>query len=822
MASVVDQAVHNEVSPPLSPTPGAQSDVSFASELTSPFPSSFSYSQSSSGVNAILSRKVEKTAALHVADEGLRDALLFLSDHITSSKSQSNAAVSSLDWATLRHQLRPLVDETVLATHAQFLSSLQGLVEHHRSVVREVQALDSSCKKIKSHLAQTVATTSVVVSKASDLTARKATVDQRLRTVERFLSSYMLSETDSHALLRSSAIDATFFEAFARLQVLREQAIGLMQRASHHRAALDVVERLAQIHESAMKRLFRWTKDTCRNVSDDVSDMPSLLPAALAALSRTEASDATYAKDGSGKDDAAKAKQENDLPVLLRSCVEELAGRLQTVVLSEFLEALSTGGRGRGVPIEGHVHDTVRYVGDMCAWMHQEVVLLRDLCAALFSRLGTAPAAGNVNEKPAAATARLTAEQKNEAKRLEAVAQNVVLRDAFSAVARQLRTRLVQIADAHPSLSVLFRLSNVLAFYFVTIQKLIGFSRVGAAAHGGAATAAAVKTPAMDSPEGSSPLVDALRESHEAVQRVILDTVRVHAERMMVTPPTVPADLSPPHVISDTVAKLAEFLKAQESTLVGSAPASRSSLPRSSTAAAAVAITDQAGECDSGSDVLGSSAPLVAAIVDPLIHVALSCAEEQLDRIDAPVFLINCFAILFDELDTHSFTLQKAAQIRLHLDEQMQLLIHRQSELIFHQCGLDNPFSNTAAAASSSSSSSSSSSGNLNGLAVLTTSVDGQADGAAPPSADLGIDWDVLSRKVRSFYSSLFSLGALAIPRCDKIQKPTYRSEARAGIASTVAKMYRELYASVVALDETRAREVLYHSPQQVSQLLSV
>lgn len=46
----------------------------------------------------------------------------------------------------------------------------------------------------------------------------------------------------------------------------------------------------------------------------------------------------------------------------------------RAMVVHLFLDALTKGGPGgTPKPIESHVHDTKRYVGDMLAWLHQVI-----------------------------------------------------------------------------------------------------------------------------------------------------------------------------------------------------------------------------------------------------------------------------------------------------------------------------------------------------------------------------------------------------------------------------------------------------------------
>jgi hypothetical protein len=659
-------------------------------------------------IDASLSRRVEKTSLLSIQDDSLRDALALLSDFCLSRH------VS--DYASLRSHLRPLVDETVLDTHSVFLQSVAQLMNTVAAADSEITFLRASCDRMKSQLASTLSETSSVVERAEMLRARIQSTQTRTTVVHRFLDEYMLTEAEV-LLLKTGAIDDSFFVLMDKLSELRAKAGTLLQSSAHHRAALDLSEKLAGLSDAATKRLFKWAQEALRRLSDDAGDVPSQLPSALRVL--------------------------GEQPVLLRACVEDAVQRLSGVVLREFLDALSMGGSQRkGMPIELHAHDTVRYVGDMCAWMHQEVVLCTDVCHVLFSQKSP-------NNTATSSTTTTTSARKSNSSsggEMSAVVKDVLQR-SFEGVGRQLRTRVMQIADARPSLSALFRIASILAFYDATIGGVVSFG-------------------------------DMLRHVHAAM----LDTVKMHAERMLQAVPVVPGDLSPPHVLTDTVARLAELLQLASGTLTSSSSSS------STANGSALKGTDEKPE--------EQVQTVVAAILDPLVHVAVASAEEQLDATDGAVYLMNCFAVVYGELQRHRVTEAKAAQMRLHMDEQMRLFVQRQSEAIFPS----PPHAPTTASAHSSTTPSENGSSNV--------------------GADL--DWDAVSKHTRSFYASLFALGALAVPKCDRIQDNSLRAEARAAIARAIANTYARWYELAVASDADRAKEIMYHSPQQVAQLLDV
>jgi conserved oligomeric Golgi complex subunit 6 len=109
--------------------------------------------------------------------------------------------------------------------------------------------------------------------------------------------------------------------------------------------ASDIMDEMTMHHEAGLERLYRWTQSHCRNI-DTTTELTTLVIEAMQRL--------------------------QDHPVLFKYVIDEYATNRLSVLVKLFIEALTIGGSG-SKPIEMHVTDPKRYIGDIFAWLHQSI-----------------------------------------------------------------------------------------------------------------------------------------------------------------------------------------------------------------------------------------------------------------------------------------------------------------------------------------------------------------------------------------------------------------------------------------------------------------
>lgn len=105
------------------------------------------------------------------------------------------------------------------------------------------------------------------------------------------------------------------------------------------------MEEMTMHQEAGLERLYRWTQSHCRNI-DTTTELTTLVIEAMQRL--------------------------QDRPVLFKYVIDEYSTNRRSVLVKLFIEALTVGGTG-SKPIEMHITDPKRYIGDIFAWLHQAI-----------------------------------------------------------------------------------------------------------------------------------------------------------------------------------------------------------------------------------------------------------------------------------------------------------------------------------------------------------------------------------------------------------------------------------------------------------------
>ena len=215
---------------------------------------------------------------------------------------------------------------------------------------------------------------------------------------------------------QNKPVDEKFFEVLEKVGRIRGDCKVLLA-AGHQTAALATMERMGEVEEAAVDRLFRWAQSAVRGNEVDVTGVSR----ALHHLQVREP--------------------------LLTTVLEEYTSARRAALVRSFTEALTVGGPGGTPrPIELHAHEPARYVGDMLAWLHQALPGEVETITQLLRQCQTLE--------------------------VEAKARNI-LAAITEGVCRPLKTRVEQILVSEPGAVTLYRLTNLIRFYETTIGSLL-------------------------------------------------------------------------------------------------------------------------------------------------------------------------------------------------------------------------------------------------------------------------------------------------------------------------------------------------------------
>jgi len=361
--------------------------------------------------DSVLARKLKKVLDSRLeGDKDTVDALKELSSFFTENNLKS------------RRNLRGEIERRNLQINHDFLDAFRSVKESLDSLHGNVVAMSVSCKEMQGRLEASKSVTHQLMKETTEVQGAARRLSMKQQVAEMWRERLSLTREEREVLLQKPGqlrpVDSRFFEVLEKVGRIREDCKVLLA-AGHQTAALGTMDRMADIEEAALDRLYRWAQSSVRSCE---------LGESLGPLTR-----------------AMYHLQERE--VLLQYVLEEFTGARRAALVRSFTEALTVGGPGGTPrPIEMHAHEPARYVGDMLAWLHQacpgEVETISQLlrqCDKLEVETLTIKTMCGITE----------------------------------GVCRPLKTRVEQILVSEPGAVTLYRLTNLIRFYESTIGSLV-------------------------------------------------------------------------------------------------------------------------------------------------------------------------------------------------------------------------------------------------------------------------------------------------------------------------------------------------------------
>ncbi|XP_018369908.1 PREDICTED: conserved oligomeric Golgi complex subunit 6 isoform X2 [Trachymyrmex cornetzi] len=292
---------------------------------------------SEKNINSALVRRVNKLLESRVEhDKDTLEALKELSTFFTENTLNS------------RRNLRSKIERRSLAINEEFLATFREVKASLDDVYQNVLAMNTSVQSMTNRLQATKAQTSQLIEQTSKLQSESQILTMQQEVASAFIRNFQLTPSELtvlHGSARESPITEEFFSVVSKVQDIHGKCRVLMQ-SGYQTLALDIMQRMTLLQESALERLYRWTQTQCKNIENE-----RLAPLLIKAMSKLQ-----------------------DRPVLFKYILDEYCTARRTALVGSFIEALTLGESfGTPNPIEMHANDPKRYVGDMLAWLHQVI-----------------------------------------------------------------------------------------------------------------------------------------------------------------------------------------------------------------------------------------------------------------------------------------------------------------------------------------------------------------------------------------------------------------------------------------------------------------
>lgn len=652
-----------------------------------------------------------------------------------------------------RRALRATVEARGLAVNEEFIASAAGAQAALAEVEAQVAGLGASCDRMGATLDACSAQTGGLISETERLNLELDSSAKRLELVHDFLERYQLTPSEV-AALAEGAIGDEFFAALERVRQIHENCKALL-RTHHQRAGLELMDAMAAHQEGAYERLCKWVQHECRELGDgDAPEVPEELKRAASVLRQRA--------------------------VLFRYCAEEVANARHSSLFRRFLAALTRGGPG-GMPrpIEVHAHDPLRYVGDMCGWLHQALAEEYELTTALFGDLKHQ----STDARAAAASNGHGAGGGGDDEE-EAVSTSEVLDRVFEGVCRPFKARVEQVLTTAPDVTLAFKLANLLDFYTHTISDVL-------------------------SPTAA--LARAFRQCHAAAQQAFLQLLNSRGAKLLRNPPAVPCDLGVPAEVGQSIDQLSSLLNTHADAMTTASPTDAgagSDLEQLLSAVLDPVLEAITAAASSYSDAEAEAAVAAAAAAVPPGEPQPPPPPSGLDSPKARAFAMNNVDALAVALLAAPPSATAAVEPRLKAlaqarEEHLAAAVDAEMAVVLRRISMSAPL---AAAQEMIS----------EGSAAL---------GSKGPACAL----DAIAAGLPKLYD-IFATGGgggggdgeEGFPDFAYIRAPDARKEARSKMAIALADAYDALYSAVMASYGRDGQAILQHTPDAARVMLGV
>lgn len=450
------------------------------------------------------------------------------------------------------------------------------------------------------------------LSEASSLLEQREHIETKQATLAALKDHFIMSEDEVASLtLTAEPVDDRFFDSLAKSRSISKDCEVLLG-LENQTLGLELMEQTSKNTNMGFQKLYKWIQREFKTLNLENPQMNPSIRRALRVLA--------------------------ERPSLFQHCLDFFAEARERILSDSFYVAL-TGASSAGKddpsvkPIDMTAHDPLRYVGDMLAWIHSATVSEREALEVLFVAEGEELAKGLKSGRDAEVW-RLLAEDDDDASgdfnALKALG-DLVDRDV-SGAARVLRQRVEQVIQSNEEIIPAYRLANLINFYRVTFQRLVG--------------------------PGSN-LNDCIANLETEALRQFRALVRDHIATLQGEFQQTPSDLTPPAFLQESLKQLEAIARTYDTSL---------SAAENREAEFENVLTEAFEPFMSGCDNMAKSMELP----------------------DNAVFTINCRLAAIACLSIFDFTAGRTRKLQEEATNQAKRLVKSQYAFLRQESGLDS------------------------------------------------------------------------------------------------------------------------------------
>jgi len=588
--------------------------------------------------------------------------------------------------------LRAEIDRRSLNVAQTFLNQLSPVVSELNFVCEAVDKVVSACHEALDRAEQDEKVSAAFLAAAADTARRKAVVQGDVERLKEISSQYTLKAEYVQALEEGpEARGGAFFEALERVESIRTRALQMLAGdgkvinelpgvtgdqgtgafIGEHALGLELLEGANAAQSSAFSNLFDWCLARCRQAdvlfSGVVGDNQDDTEAAIAEQNERES---ILGSAGNLQSHERALRKGLYLlakfrPGFCKACQEAAVNSRRSSFVRAFISALSTGSaavstgdtgqqsgelsrsgvRGRG-GINAAAHDSLRYVSDLCAWIHLHSAEEMEAFASMFNEAITLAGEETTPSSPPHTSETCDGDPPSGSTQNSQLLSNAeMVTSVCDGLARPLYLRVEQVVNSPSThLSVAYKMTDILAFFLSTLRGSL------------------VPT---------SALLQGLQGVYEMCFHRVEELLQLQARRLRESSPAYPSSLSLTPLVSDMVSLLEEILLTSSSSLLSSPGVPSQEIQvGAKTSLFSIDVTH-----------------LVETLVDPLLE---SCriSAQGLRLLDTATFMCNQVCVVQSSLAPYASSSRIVQRLAAELTAYEESMVQALSEEVLSEAGI--------------------------------------------------------------------------------------------------------------------------------------
>ncbi|GAA6064385.1 hypothetical protein JCM10212_002918 [Sporobolomyces blumeae] len=492
--------------------------------------------------------------------------------------------------------LKKEVDGRMAQGSKEFLEAFSQVNDKLSMLQSHLDEMHVCCDEVQAELDKATKGTRYLLEHAEGLRQQRANVTVQQSLVHLFLTRFTLTDAELRTLSsRDAPVGPELFAAMDKTERIRADCRALLsgEAGEGTKAGLDIMEYTSRHLEAGYQKIFKWCTFEARGFARDVLEVSANVRTAIARL--------------------------KSRPDLLSEVLTILGTTRSTSILNLFLDALTRGGpNGLPRPIELHAHDPIRYIGDMLAWIHQAMAGEREFLESLFGIKDEGRWVGSVHAF--SLRSRGSATDVSDEDRVKSL-----LDKDFEGCGRPLKIRVQQTVKSQESSIMAYRISTLIHFYKVTMERTIGADAL---------------------------MSEVLTELMDHSNEVFFETLKAHGRSLVrfIQPPA--AALSAPAQLRDTLSILREIMSVYSTSLLDHE----------------AAVTEPA-------KLEADFSAVLDATLDPALQMCGAMAEMRPAAWDQAVFWVNCDEAILATLDPFEFTQARRKAVKEDEEKHVEQLV---------------------------------------------------------------------------------------------------------------------------------------------------